>query len=161
MLIHCPDCQARFKVSVAAIDHTGQEVSKDSPVTPKVLRAVLEFMRFMGPCRLSVPAVVKAYEDRRRAQNWPRITERALLDSLKRNGATRWRTASVRGWDIPALEPDQEAAPAAPTVLADIEAKAYSEALVDHSGNFAARREEPVPPAVNWRELPIPFQDPK
>lgn len=135
MIINCPDCECQFQVTVKPVDHTGRKYVSDSPITPKALRSILQFMRTLGPGRQTSAKVRQAYDELlKQNPDWPSLTDRALFTCLRRNGAKKFRTATYRGWDIPIISDDQEPAKPAPSARAKIEASAYQDALTAHGG---------------------------
>jgi hypothetical protein len=129
MIINCPDCETRFKVTIEPVDHAGQKYTNDSPITPGAMRAVLDFMRFMGPGRCTNAALFDTYDRRRDYHGWPALTHQAITLALKRNGAKRWRTSTERGWVLPEVASDQRAAPAAPSVRKEIDSKDFQNTI--------------------------------
>ena len=125
MKITCPSCENDFVVLVRPADPDQKKRPTDSPITPAMLRSVLEFMREIGAGRETVSDLQKAYAIRRVDRGWPEIGRQAFVLALQRNGATRWRTAAGRGYDIPEISQDQAPAPSAPSVAPRLEAKAY------------------------------------
>jgi len=152
MHLTCPSCSAEFKVTVEAVDRTGKKYTADSPITPKAMRAVFEFMQHKGPGRYANSILVEGYNHMAAGEkrgDWPALTQQALMLALKRNGAEKWRTSSARGWFLPDFTDGARPAPAAPSVRAEI----YEQEL----------RKPPVPMATGGRptepEKPFDFSD--
>jgi hypothetical protein len=104
MIVNCPNCSERFQILVKPVEQrlAGSSIHESSIVTPNVLRAVEEFVDGLGPGRRSNRDLHMNYTSQQIERGWPKVSRIALGKALRRLGATPWRDATERGYDIPA-----------------------------------------------------------
>jgi hypothetical protein len=104
MIVNCPNCSERFQILVKPVEQrlAGSSIHESSVVTPNVLRAVEEFVDGLGPGRRSNRDLHMNYTSQQIERGWPKVSRIALGKALRRLGATPWRDATERGYDIPA-----------------------------------------------------------
>jgi hypothetical protein len=129
--IECPNCHHDIRITL----HGSPPPAKPSPagaLTSAVMRDVQEFMR-ENPGRFRSNELYRSYMDGTTSgRAWIRITKAAFWAALKANGATRWRSSTDRGYEIPEIAPEQKAASAPPTVAAKQERQAYLDVVEEH-----------------------------
>lgn len=153
--ITCPNCLHDVPFTVKLSAPTAPKRPTDAtPLTASALRAVLEFME-ERPGRHTVGDLFANYSSTRETYNGPKLTKQAFVMALRRNGATRWRTGTSRGYEIPEIEPTQRPAKVAPTTQEKVNRDAYAQAVVDHSSEPAQR---PRTPFRDLSELPFEIE---
>jgi hypothetical protein len=128
----CPNCHHDIAVTLVGVPPRGKNPA--GVLTGKVMRSVLEFMREQGEGRVVSTAAYDAYISNPKVTSgeWPSITPQALFLALKANGATKWRDAMRRGYEIPALVGDEKPASPPPSVAERTERAAYRETVSSH-----------------------------
>lgn len=113
MRIYCPSCETHFSITVTP-EHK-ETLDPTSPLNARAMRAILEFMREVGPTRKTAGALYRLYKDEQiyMERDWPELSHNAFARALRRNGAQPWRTGTERGYVIPAIPADQKPAPIA------------------------------------------------
>lgn len=116
-IIACHACGADNEVRVVASQPRRKHVD-DRSVDTRTLRAVLEFMKRVGPGRKTTSELHALYGHQRSTFQAPDVSVAALGRALHMNGAKKWRNAQERGWEIPEIPEDRRPAPPRPSVQA-------------------------------------------
>lgn len=141
-VMKCPHCEGKFEIK--PID-APKSLPDSTPLIPKTIRALLNFMREVGPGRYTVAELYDRYDE---DASRPELTKQAFVTGLAMNGATKWRSAVSRGYTIPVIPDEQAPAKPAPTVQAKINADAYMDAKIKHSTDVVV----PAPQKVETPE---------
>lgn len=129
-ILTCPHCDGKVELTVRGAK---KKADPASPITPAVMRAVLEFMRQFPNLKEGATELFARYGLLRETRGWPEITPNAFGRALAQNGAKRWRTSTGRGYVIPEITSDQKPAGISATARARSDREAYQQALIDHS----------------------------
>ena len=113
-IIACPNC--RQSLEIRSVD-AGE--GSDQPLGTTELKAVQSFIRVSGPGRKYASELHAAYTLWSEGQGWPPLTKNGLARALRMCGATPWRSAIGRGWQLPRLEADTKPPKPKPSVLQD------------------------------------------
>lgn len=146
----CPSCGSHLTVTLAATEKRPARPSSQNTIGAGDLRDVFDLMTRLGPGRRKTDDLFSQFE-----QSHPlnRMTKNGFARALRMNGATPWRGAEGRGWDLPKLEQDQRPAVPAPTVREKTDREAYQAALGAHTGGTWAKGRGVPPGNVNVADI--------
>ncbi len=140
--IPCPHCRKSIKFSAPE-----PASGSDNMLGTRELRAVRDMLQNHQPGRHTISEIHAFYELHRSGFGWPPLSKNALARALRQYGATPWRNAQGRGWDLPRLERDHPVAKPAPSVREE-EAEQDYRATVARSGRLERGDTDDLPLTV-------------
>lgn len=141
--VNCPNCHHDVEIRIMGTAPRTKKSATGS-ISSAQLKAVLGFMRRLGAGRKTTTYLYSLYLGQQETFHLPNLTPNTLGRALRLNGATPWRTADERGWDIPVIPDEQKAAKPAEYVQ-EREARAdFEAAVVAHAAE---------PPAAQYRSV--------
>jgi hypothetical protein len=156
-IINCPHCQGRF--AIKALDAPKKPAPEPRLLDRRVLHAVLAFMKRRQPGQYTTAELHATYLEEREEFKAPNLSKQAFAMALSRNGATRWRSATARGFVLEELPDDAKIGKLAPSTAVLQERKDFPASHGGGTPEWAwgmVNRPIPAQPAE-----PVPLGEPE
>lgn len=99
-MMTCPSCRSELRVTHVDDHAEGQHRLPDANESAHVRGLIADL-----DGRLTSAEIRAMYDRRAAEEGWPELSDKALGRRLRAAGATSYRTATERGWDISATAP--------------------------------------------------------
>lgn len=162
----CPNCGSPVEVEIALSSNVGLNEPKplkyetlirdaDGQLSERPIRAVLAFMRHIGPGRYGAGALYTRYCQWRHEAEAPALKSASFGRAMGWAGGERFRSATERGWVIPPNIDTLD--PVLPYIKSRRSERALMSNLVADSQQYSIDLEKPTPPAED-APAPTPVQ---